>query len=84
MEYDCLCTQLGTYTELIEKKGAFAEFLKRYATKEQAKLEYGGLNIVTVIAFFLASFLIVIWNWRPCQFFARSMSPTVLILKGDV
>lgn len=50
MGYDYLCTQVGTYTELIKNKGAFAEFLKTYATEEQTKLEYGELNTVAVSA----------------------------------
>ena len=43
-------TQVGTYTELIKNRGAFAEFLKTYATEEQTKLEYGGLHNVIAIA----------------------------------
>ena len=35
--------QVGTYTELVKNRGAFAEFLKTYATEEQAKLTYGKL-----------------------------------------
>ena len=41
--------QVGTYTELIKNRGAFAEFLKTYATEEQTKLEYGGLIIALKI-----------------------------------
>ncbi|KAL9964349.1 hypothetical protein ACROYT_G027978 [Oculina patagonica] len=33
-------SEVGTYKELVKNKGAFAEFLKTYATEEQAKLEY--------------------------------------------